>query len=55
MTIGGPVGVDMKAVKARKDAVLGRSRIGLEAWLKGMANCTVLKLLPQELPPPEHR
>jgi pyruvate/2-oxoglutarate dehydrogenase complex dihydrolipoamide dehydrogenase (E3) component len=41
LTIGGPVGVDMKAVKARKDAVLGRSRVGLEAWLKGMANCTV--------------
>ena len=41
VTIGGPVGVDMKSVKARKDAVLGRSRAGLEAWLKGMPNCTV--------------
>jgi pyruvate/2-oxoglutarate dehydrogenase complex dihydrolipoamide dehydrogenase (E3) component len=43
LTIGGPVGVDMKRVKARKDAVLGRSRAGLEGWLKGMANCTVYK------------
>ena len=43
LTIGGPVGVDMKRVKARKDAVVGDSRAGLEAWLKGMANCTVYK------------
>lgn len=43
LTIGGPVGVDMKSVKARKDAVLGRSRAGLEAWLKDMPNCTVYK------------
>ena len=38
-----PVGVDMKRVKARKDAIFGRSRAGLEVWLKGMANCTVYK------------
>ena len=43
LTIGGPVGVDMKRVKARKDAVVGGSRAGFEAWLKGMANCTVYK------------
>ncbi len=43
LTIGGPVGVDMKRVKARKDAVVGGSRAGLEAWLKGMANCAVYK------------
>ncbi|HXW72128.1 MAG TPA: FAD-containing oxidoreductase [Methylocella sp.] len=41
LTIGGPVGVDMKAVKARKDAVVGASRAGLEAWLRGMADCAV--------------
>ncbi|HTV31855.1 MAG TPA: FAD-containing oxidoreductase [Methylocella sp.] len=41
VTTGGPIGVDMKAVKARKDAVVGASRAGLEAWLRGMANCTV--------------
>ena len=37
----GPVGVDFAAVMARKDKVVGASRSGLEAWLKGMANCTV--------------
>jgi len=37
----GPVGVDMKRVKARKDAVAGASRSGVENWLRGMANCTV--------------
>lgn len=35
------VSVDMKRVKARKDEVSGRSRTGVESWLKGMANCTV--------------
>ncbi len=35
------IGTDMKAVKARKDAISGESRIGLETWLKGMQNCTV--------------
>ena len=43
MTVGGAVGVDMKRVKARKDAVSGNSRTGLETWLKGMANCTIYK------------
>ncbi|HVN06118.1 MAG TPA: FAD-containing oxidoreductase [Bryobacteraceae bacterium] len=33
--------VDMKRVKARKDAVSGKSRTGVESWLKGMQNCTV--------------
>ena len=37
----GPVGVDMKRVKARKDEVAGASRSGVENWLRGMANCTV--------------
>ena len=41
LTIGGAVGVDMKRVKARKDAVSGNSRKGLETWLKRLANCTV--------------
>jgi pyruvate/2-oxoglutarate dehydrogenase complex dihydrolipoamide dehydrogenase (E3) component len=35
------VTTDMKAVKARKDAISGRSRVGIENWLKGMQNCTV--------------
>jgi pyruvate/2-oxoglutarate dehydrogenase complex dihydrolipoamide dehydrogenase (E3) component len=37
----GPVSVDMKAVKARKDQVSGKSRNGVEGWLRGMENCTV--------------
>jgi pyruvate/2-oxoglutarate dehydrogenase complex dihydrolipoamide dehydrogenase (E3) component len=37
----GPVRVDMKRVKARKDEVSGRSRVGLEGWLGHMENCTV--------------
>jgi len=41
VTIGGPIGVDMAAVKARKDDVAGKSRDGVEAWLKHMAGCTV--------------
>ncbi len=41
VTIDGRLGVDMKKVKARKDAVSGGSRTGLESWLKEMANCTV--------------
>ena len=32
----GPVGVDMAAVKARKDAISGESRAGVESWLVGM-------------------
>ncbi len=41
VTIGGPVGVDMKAVKARKDAVSGASRTAVERSLKTLAGCTV--------------
>jgi len=39
--IGGAVTVDMPAVKARKDAISGKSRTGVEAWLRGMDRCTV--------------
>ncbi len=37
----GPVSVDMKLVKARKDAISGQSSAGVESWLRGMTNCTV--------------
>ena len=37
----GPVTVDMKAVKARKDQISGKSSTGVEGWLRGMENCTV--------------
>jgi pyruvate/2-oxoglutarate dehydrogenase complex dihydrolipoamide dehydrogenase (E3) component len=37
----GAVSVDMKAVKARKDAISGKSRTSVEGWLRGLENCTV--------------
>ncbi len=39
--VGGPVSVDMRTVKERKDAIVRKSREGLEKWLKGLENCTV--------------
>ena len=39
--ITGSIDVDMKAVKARKDAISGRSRSGVEKWLRGMHGCTI--------------
>ncbi len=37
----GPVGVDMRAVKARKDAIVMKSRTSVEGWVRGTENCTV--------------
>jgi len=42
VTIGGPVGVDMAAVKARKDRVVGQSIDNLTRWLHGLDNVTLL-------------
>jgi pyruvate/2-oxoglutarate dehydrogenase complex dihydrolipoamide dehydrogenase (E3) component len=39
--VDGPVSVDIKAVMARKNAVVAKSRNGVEGWLRGMENCTV--------------
>ena len=39
----GPVLIDMKRVKARKDEVSGNSRRGVEGWLDGMERCTVFR------------
>jgi pyruvate/2-oxoglutarate dehydrogenase complex dihydrolipoamide dehydrogenase (E3) component len=39
----GDVRVDIKRVKARKDAVSGRSNKGVEDWLRGTKNCTVIQ------------
>ena len=39
--VAGRVRVDMKRVKARKDEITGKSRTGLESWLKNTPNCTV--------------
>src|SRR6202521_3609212 len=43
IAIEGRVGIDMKKVKARKDAVSGNATKNIEAWLKLMPNCTVLR------------
>ncbi len=43
VTIGSPIGVDMKAVKARKDAVVRPSREGVERSLRRLKGCTVLE------------
>ena len=43
VTISGPVGVDYKAIKARKDKVSGASRTGLETWIAGMEKCTLYR------------
>jgi pyruvate/2-oxoglutarate dehydrogenase complex dihydrolipoamide dehydrogenase (E3) component len=40
--IAGEVAVDMKAVKARKDEISGRSRQNLERWLRGLQNVSVI-------------
>ncbi len=39
----GPVSVDMKRVKARKDTVSGSSSAGVESWLRGTNNVTVIQ------------
>jgi pyruvate/2-oxoglutarate dehydrogenase complex dihydrolipoamide dehydrogenase (E3) component len=39
--ISGDIAVDMRVVMARKEAVSGKSRKGVEKWLRGMERCTV--------------
>jgi len=41
VTVGGPVGIDMKRVKARKDEISGASNHTVESGLRKLANCTV--------------
>ena len=41
VNISGDISVDMKQVKARKDAIVAKSREGVESWLRGNANITV--------------
>jgi pyruvate/2-oxoglutarate dehydrogenase complex dihydrolipoamide dehydrogenase (E3) component len=43
VTIPGLIAVDMKKVKARKDAVVRQSSEGLEKWLKTTQNLTVIE------------
>jgi pyruvate/2-oxoglutarate dehydrogenase complex dihydrolipoamide dehydrogenase (E3) component len=39
--LGGPVSVDMKRVKARKDGIVEKSRNGVKRWMQTMKNVTV--------------
>ncbi len=41
--VNGDVRIDMKRVKARKDEIVGRSNKGVEGWLRGLKNCTVIQ------------
>lgn len=41
VTVQGGITVDMKQVKARKDEISGKSRTGVESWMKNLANCKV--------------
>ena len=41
VAIGGPVQVDMKRVKARKDEISGHSMQGVESWVRGLKNGAV--------------
>ena len=43
VVIDGPVRADMAAVKARKDAISGQSRAGVEESLKSLMNCTIYR------------
>ena len=42
-SVGGEVRADMKRVKARKDEISGRSSRGVEDWLRGLKNCSVIQ------------
>ena len=41
VTVNGDVDVDMKRVKARKDAISDRSRVGVEKMLRSLPHCEV--------------
>jgi pyruvate/2-oxoglutarate dehydrogenase complex dihydrolipoamide dehydrogenase (E3) component len=43
VTINSPVAIDMKKVKARKDALVRQSSEGVENWLKNTRNLTVIE------------
>ncbi len=43
VNIDGAISVELREVRARKDAVVARSRSGLTAWLQSMAGCTVIE------------
>lgn len=41
--VGGPIEVDMKRVKARKDAIVAKSRDGVTNWMERLANAKVYR------------
>lgn len=41
--VNGDVRMDMKRAKARKDETSGKSSKSVEAWLRGLKNCTVIQ------------
>jgi pyruvate/2-oxoglutarate dehydrogenase complex dihydrolipoamide dehydrogenase (E3) component len=41
--VNGDVRADMKRIRARKDEISGRSNRGVEEWLRGLKNCTVIQ------------
>ena len=41
VVIGGPITVDMKQVKARKDQMSERSSGNVEKWVRGLEHCAV--------------
>jgi pyruvate/2-oxoglutarate dehydrogenase complex dihydrolipoamide dehydrogenase (E3) component len=41
--VSSPVTVDMKKVKARKDAIVHKDSTSIEGWLKNTPNCTIYK------------
>jgi pyruvate/2-oxoglutarate dehydrogenase complex dihydrolipoamide dehydrogenase (E3) component len=43
VTIGGPVGIDMRRVKARKDELVHGGRNGIAAWMERLPGVTVVK------------
>ena len=43
VAIGGPIAVDMKKVKARKDRVSDTATANIETWLKSMPGCTIFQ------------
>jgi len=43
VTLSGGVTVDMARVKARADAITSKSRSNIEAWLRGMPGCAVIR------------
>ena len=43
VTLSGAVTVDMQKVQDRQGTIVRNSREGLEAWVRGMPNCTVYR------------